>query len=246
MAELETETRSEQIGHILRDEILGGRYLAGDRLPSERDLAARFHGSRGAVREAFRMLEQLGLAEIKPGGARVMPIENANIDVIGALLTLHEVPDVDLVGQVFDAFSGLSKIAVQQMIERAADEELEEARRLIRQLSGAGLTAEEQMDVRMAMGKFFMDKSHNLMLRLINNSIRTQFVEKEEGGTLPKADPEAFAEPVARLDAAIGSRDGEAAARALGEIAAIDRQLILDAIEEHTRNLVPDSARAQS
>ncbi len=59
---------SERISAELRDEILRGRYRPGERLPSERDLAQRFEVHRGAVREALKKLEQLGLAKIEAGG----------------------------------------------------------------------------------------------------------------------------------------------------------------------------------
>ena len=43
------KNRAEEIAFILRDEILVGQYRAGERLPSERDLVARFNSNRGAV-----------------------------------------------------------------------------------------------------------------------------------------------------------------------------------------------------
>ena len=47
--------------------ILSGRYRAGDRLPTERELCALFDVSRPTLREALRALEVLGSLEIRPG-----------------------------------------------------------------------------------------------------------------------------------------------------------------------------------
>ncbi len=44
-----------------------GVLVPGDRLPSERDLAAQFNVSRASVREALRILEVQGLVQIRPG-----------------------------------------------------------------------------------------------------------------------------------------------------------------------------------
>ncbi len=227
MKDLSFETRSDEIAHALRDDILTERYRVGERLPSERDLAARFQASRGAVREAFRGLEQLGLARISQGGARVLALEEANIEIIGSLLSVHDVPDLDLVEQVLEVIGGLYRIALQQMIERASDEELELVQAMIGRLVDTSLTAEEQMNVRTEMGQLLMEKSHNLLLRLINNSLRTQLVNPDRSDMFLNADVSEYLTPVAQLDEAIQARNAERADRAIGEIAAIDRRLIM-------------------
>ena len=66
-------TRTEDITRELRDEVLRGQYRPGERLPSERDLAARFGTTRDVARIALKKLEQLGVAAVEPGGARVQP-----------------------------------------------------------------------------------------------------------------------------------------------------------------------------
>ena len=47
---------TESVRRIIREAIVDGRLSAGDRLPSERDLAAQFGVSRTSVREALRVL----------------------------------------------------------------------------------------------------------------------------------------------------------------------------------------------
>ena len=58
--------KHNQIANHLIADILEGSYRVGEQLPSERDLAARFKTNRGAVREAMKTLQQIGLADINP------------------------------------------------------------------------------------------------------------------------------------------------------------------------------------
>jgi GntR family transcriptional regulator, transcriptional repressor for pyruvate dehydrogenase complex len=57
----------EEILDQLEQAIAEGRISAGDRLPSERQLAEQFNASRTSVREAVRVLEALGVAKVKAG-----------------------------------------------------------------------------------------------------------------------------------------------------------------------------------
>ncbi len=64
-----TSTVSSQIHAALRADILGGRFAAGDALPSERRLSEELDTSRHGVREALKRLQQAGLVSISQGGA---------------------------------------------------------------------------------------------------------------------------------------------------------------------------------
>lgn len=48
--------------------ILDGELIVGDRLPSERDLSEMYQVSRASVREALKALETIGLLESRHGG----------------------------------------------------------------------------------------------------------------------------------------------------------------------------------
>ena len=86
-----THTRrrlSDTVAQALQEDILG--LSAGDRLPTEADLVARFGVSRTVVREATRLLVQRGLVTVSPGrGATVAPVNGSVIaEQYGLLLRL--------------------------------------------------------------------------------------------------------------------------------------------------------------
>jgi len=225
-----SETRHEHIADELTTEILRGRYRVGERLPSERDLAARYGVNRGAVREAIKKLEQLGLAHVQPGGARVTPIEESSLDVIGHLLALDELPDPDLVDQVLTVMSALMKTATEQALRRASDVEIDQARALIQRLRDVALDQESRIQTRMELGRQFMRMSGNLVLGLIARSLRVQVLGSAQR-TLEYIhaadDQEIF---LARMDAALSSRDVDAAVATLQGLADLNREQVVNAL----------------
>jgi GntR family transcriptional regulator, transcriptional repressor for pyruvate dehydrogenase complex len=63
---------SQNIINQLISMIADGKLKAGDTLPAERELAAKLNVSRPSLREAIRVMEIIGLVEIRPGyGSRV-------------------------------------------------------------------------------------------------------------------------------------------------------------------------------
>ncbi|MGM5972066.1 GntR family transcriptional regulator, partial [Vibrio parahaemolyticus] len=67
MMPFEPKRPYQEIGLVLRQELINGRYVVGDRLPPERDIAERLDVSRTVVREAIIMLELENLVEVKKG-----------------------------------------------------------------------------------------------------------------------------------------------------------------------------------
>lgn len=57
----------EEVIDQIREMVNNGDYSPGTRLPTERELAAAFGVGRPAVREALKILDAVGLLEIRPG-----------------------------------------------------------------------------------------------------------------------------------------------------------------------------------
>ena len=77
----------EDVAEQLRDAILDGRFPAGRKLPPERELAAEFRVNRTSVREAIKVLEGLGLVQVRQGdGATVRPLVEASLDLLGPMI----------------------------------------------------------------------------------------------------------------------------------------------------------------
>ena len=63
--------RAERVSQLiegqLKEAIITHHYRAGDKLPSERELADMFNASRSSIREAIRSLERSGFVVVKKG-----------------------------------------------------------------------------------------------------------------------------------------------------------------------------------
>jgi GntR family transcriptional repressor for pyruvate dehydrogenase complex len=66
-AATKTEKVSDRIIEQIRDAVLSGRLKPGDRLASEKELIAQFEVSKATMREALRVLEAMGLVQIRKG-----------------------------------------------------------------------------------------------------------------------------------------------------------------------------------
>jgi DNA-binding FadR family transcriptional regulator len=74
----------EQVELQLRKAILAGKFRAGDRLPSEAELARDFAVSRSTIREALRALSTAGLITTSPGATGGSFVEGVDHHSLGA------------------------------------------------------------------------------------------------------------------------------------------------------------------
>jgi GntR family transcriptional regulator, transcriptional repressor for pyruvate dehydrogenase complex len=79
-----SEKVSDKIIAQIRDAILSGQLTSGDKLASEKELMGQFEVSKATMREALRVLEVIGLIEIRKGTAG-----GAFVAKVGMKTTIH-------------------------------------------------------------------------------------------------------------------------------------------------------------
>lgn len=209
-------TISREIANIMRDEILRKRYRSGDRLPSERDLAARFDASRGAVREALSQLEQLGLIHIQPGGARVQSVDSASLAVLGPLLALDDHPDSLLVDQFLQTFSVLTSMTAKNAVNAASPDQLIQLKELVVALEGHFNDFEEMQPRWRELLDAMSIIADNLVVRLISNDLKTQLVDQMmKLGVRPDLKEGSIDKLLETLKVSLNKQDGELASKAM-------------------------------
>jgi len=232
---MQFSSRSAAIAAELRDEILRGQYRSGERLPSERDLAERFGVHRSAIREALKRLEQLGLADIRPGGARVAPLDEASLDVVGHLLDLEDPPNPRLVDQVLEVMSGLFTMSARLCAERANDEQRRGLFEALEKLENPDLDSSEQIVLIQELGDRMAEATDNMVLKLVRRGIRAHVMDRLSRSQLEISTPVWLRVPhIRRLTKTIRDRDGTAASEAAYELTKAVRRYTLETLEaEH-------------
>lgn len=123
---------AEQVYHRFEADILNKVLKPGDRLPAERDLQNKLGVSRWTVREAYRILRQKGLVEIKRGGGTfVTKVDNDLAGTIINTLILQRGVSSEHLQEFREAIEGRCAVFA---VERATDDQISEFKRLLEQL----------------------------------------------------------------------------------------------------------------
>jgi GntR family transcriptional repressor for pyruvate dehydrogenase complex len=121
----------EAVAEQLRDAILDGRFPAGRKLPPERELAVEFRVNRTSVREAIKVLEGLGLVQVRQGdGVTVRPLVEASLDLLGPMIFHGGRVDASLLAELGEVMQPLLLELARAAIARQRPEHLVALRRL--------------------------------------------------------------------------------------------------------------------
>ena len=172
----------DQVFRRLAGDVLSGRHAPGERLPTQRALAAGLGVNLASVREGLKRLEQLRLIEVRHGDAmRVRDWRShGGLDVLVHALGGGGALDAEVMRAVMEARRLLLAEAARLAAARRDEAHAERLAALAGALAAAG-GDEEAQGLDFAFFATLIEAAGNLVLLLIANSIRDLMVEHSLG-----------------------------------------------------------------
>lgn len=222
---------SEQVFAELLEALLSGRYAAGERLPTQRALAADLGVTMSSLREALKRLEQMGLVDVRHGDA--MRVRNwrrhGGLDVLAHLLLRGGGVDAAVLADVLEARSLMLREIAGLAAERRDDEQAERIEELARRLADAGDDARAAAHVDFAFMAELAQAGGNLVFVLILNAIRELYFDHLD--VVPVTARPAELEPLyARVARSVRRGEAVAARRACFALAELQRARVEEAL----------------
>ena len=221
---------SDQVFRSLCDAIVSGHYEPGEKLPTQRALAADARVNMASVREAVKRLEQLGLVEVRPGDA--MRVRDWRTD--GGL---------DVIVHLLFAAGGLDRTTLAAVLEARRLMLAEAARLAAERRSGGQATRLEELAERIQveddasaaqlLDLEFMtelvDASQNVVFVLILSTVRRLYLEHAGVFAAVVADHGRLAPHYRRAARAVRAGEAGRAASAIARLAGEQERLLLEA-----------------
>lgn len=209
----------EQIAQQLHDHIIDAGLRPGDRLPPERELAARLRVSRASLAQALVALEVLGIIEVRHGDGAVVVEHSSVHHVISALRDYRDrLPDI------LEARAALEvKLASLAAVRRTGED-----------LASIEATLEEMADDVAAGGRGVTgdERFHAAVTRAAHSGLLARMMQ-EIAGLVRESRIESLAQPGRPTESLEGHRCVAEAIRrrnpqAAGEAMAAHIQLVSD------------------
>ena len=169
---------SDRVFATLLDALLSGRYAPGEKLPTQRALAADLGVTMSSVREALKRLEQMGLVDVRHGSAmRVRDWrEHGGLDVLTHLLFRGGALDAGVLAAILEARA----LMLRELAGLAARTPQRHPGQRLNELAARFAATEDPHDAARVDFAFFTEVAQaagNLVFELILNAIRELYFE---------------------------------------------------------------------
>jgi GntR family transcriptional repressor for pyruvate dehydrogenase complex len=227
---------AEEVADRIRTLILDGTFPQGQPLPSERILTEKFGVSRGSIRDAFRMLEMIGLLETRHGRG-TFPHE-LTVDRLVAPLASVMTYQQDLQDELLDVRRMFEPAVARVAAARITEEDLADLQRILDAQRRKLKTGQSAIVEDTAFHAVLARSTRNRVVVSLMSTLNDLLVESRTVSLRQEGRPVKSIEGHEAVVEALRRRDPEAAARAMYEH--IDK--IAD-LQSHARELRGDSVK---
>jgi GntR family transcriptional repressor for pyruvate dehydrogenase complex len=221
---------SDEVFRALLEAVLDGRYAPGEKLPTQRALAADLDVTMSSLREALKRLEQMGLIVVRHGDAMRVRDWRAHggLDVVAHLVLRSDAVDAGVLGDVLEARELMLRELARLAAERREDSE---AGRLVELAATSAATNDPRaaQAVDFAFFHAVAEAARNIVFLLILNAIREAYFDHADRVPVT-ADPAALAPRYDQLARAIERGDAEEAAATAHALAAQQTAWVREAL----------------
>ena len=204
---------AEEIADRIRVLILDGTFPSGQPLPGERQLAERFGVSRGSIRDAFRMLETIGLLDTRHGQGtfpRELDVTRLVAPLASVLSSRHDLQD-----ELLDVRRMFEPAVARVAATRATDEDVADLQRILdtqrRKLMSGRSTIVEDTAFHSVLARATRNRAVMHIMETLNNLL----VKSRTLTLKQKGRPERSVQGHEAVVAALRLHDAEGAARAM-------------------------------
>ncbi|SKA06151.1 FadR/GntR family transcriptional regulator [Selenihalanaerobacter shriftii] len=165
----------QQIVEQIRELIVDGTLSPGDKLMSERAMAEELNVSRASIREAFSVLEMLGLIESRPGEGTF--IKEVKEEKVLEPLALILASDTDNIFELIETRKILEVESASLAAKRANEDDIENIKKALDEMKDAISEGRlgDQADVKFHFA--IAKATHNQMFVRIMNTISDLLIQ---------------------------------------------------------------------
>lgn len=170
--QIQKKSLAQNVSEQLAEQITSGKYSPGDKLPTEPELMKNFGVGRSSVREAIRILSNMGLINVRQGSGTFVSeqsVSNIGVDLKMRSANRYELEEVR---------KTLEIAIVEKAVARRTDDDIKKMRELLHVRENHALKGvlQDCMKADMDFHIAIADATHNSLLAEIYRSASTRLL----------------------------------------------------------------------
>ena len=170
---IQKKSLADMIAETLKQQITEGTYRAGDKLPTEPELMKTFGVGRSSVREAVKLLVNMGVVRVQQGSGTFVAVPSNNDDVNIKMSTADRT-ELDEVRKILDI------AIVEKAVARRTEKDIERMRASLekRKVNAEKGLLEECIEADLNFHIAIADDAHTRILADIYRSAATHLLSE--------------------------------------------------------------------